>query len=416
MNRFTKMDVMGNWIDTEWVPLYPEKSLVTLWVSDACTHRLVLDRFDRSQSLAGGYKFIHYEQIECSVITKIHTYSQKGDVLQGMGAYVYQFEPVDDDEIIEVLVMASYFTDQGNMICLACVPEDFLKVWASFSNECQRIYSSLTPGPKVVVIGGRTNSFIPDVDWEDVILPEALKTAIIDDVQSFFSKGVDVYKRLKLKPFRKLLLAGVPGTGKTMLCSALAKWALDNKFLVIYVSSADHAGSTFGKIQQALMVAARSKYPTLILLEELDAYLHDREKALVLNVLDGSESSQNDRGTLLIATTNYPEAIDERVLKRPGRLDRIFIIPETKSAQDAQRMLQQYLNDMWQDDHAPVAEMLVGYPGAFIREVAVYALTRVAYDDLTSLPADLLEDSFHRLKSQIDAKDDFLKERDENQA
>jgi len=39
-----------------------------------------------------------------------------------------------------------------------------------------------------------------------------------------------------------------------MLCSALAKWALDQGYLVIYVSSAykhpnDPYGSTFGKIE-----------------------------------------------------------------------------------------------------------------------------------------------------------------------
>src|SRR5262249_22462402 len=152
-----------------------------------------------------------------------------------------------------------------------------------------------------------------------------LKTEIMDDISSFFTKGVQVYRRLNLKPFRKLLLAGVPGTGKTMLCSALAKWALQQGYLVIYVSSAqkrqgEASGANFEKIQEALHIASNSRYPTLILLEELDAYLHAEEKALILNVLDGSESTIGDKGTLLISTTNYPEAIDERVLKRPGRL------------------------------------------------------------------------------------------------
>ena len=58
--------------------------------------------------------------------------------------------------------------------------------------------------------------------------------------------------------------------------------------------------------------------------------LLDEEKALVLNVLDGAEAKENAQGTMLIATTNYPEAIDERVLKRPGRLDRVFIVPEVR--------------------------------------------------------------------------------------
>ncbi|HLA45240.1 MAG TPA: ATP-binding protein, partial [Aggregatilineales bacterium] len=242
-----------------------------------------------------------------------------------------------------------------------------------------------------------------------IVLPPTLKTELLEDVESFFGKGVQVYRRLKLKPFRKLLLAGVPGTGKTMLCSALAKWALKRRYLVVYVSSADERGATFEKIEEALRAAAEAKSPTLILLEEIDAYLQKKdEKSLVLNVLDGSESAINDKGTLLIATTNYPEAIDERILKRPGRLDRIYIVPETRNALDAEKMLRQYLGVMWREEHIEVADRLVGYPGAFIREGAIYALTRVAYDSLNEISVDLLHESFDRLRSQIEARDDFL--------
>jgi SpoVK/Ycf46/Vps4 family AAA+-type ATPase len=279
-----------------------------------------------------------------------------------------------------------------------------------------RLANALEPLHKVTIIGGRTASFVPTVNWDEVILPAKLKADLMDDVQSFFQKGIEVYKRLNLKPFRKLLLAGVPGTGKTMLCSALAKWAIEQGYLVIYVSSAarhpnDQRAATFGKIHRAVSVAAHSDHPTLILLEELDAYLHEEEKALVLNVLDGSESSVNDKGTLLVATTNYPEAIDERILKRPGRLDRIFIIPETREHQDAEKMLRQYLGAMWRDEHTALVPRLIGYPGAFIREVAVYALTQVAYVDGTELSLELLEQPFKGLKEQIDARDDFLTRR-----
>jgi SpoVK/Ycf46/Vps4 family AAA+-type ATPase len=143
----------------------------------------------------------------------------------------------------------------------------------------------------------------------------------------------------------------------------------------------------------------------------MDAYLHADQKAQVLNVLDGSEAALNPKGTLMVCTTNYPEAIDERILKRPGRLDRIFIIPETKVAVDAEKMLRQYLGEMWNDSHARLVPKLVGYPGAFIREVAIHALTQVAYTDAAVLEYAVLEQSYRSLKEQIDARDDFLTER-----
>ncbi len=404
-----KIDIMAKWIETDWLPNRRETDLMTLWVADSVVHETVLSKFDPTFALPDGYRFTGITPLDCPVLVRVSEHLHSGELAYRSGAYVYRF--AQGETTIDVLVLASRYTDDGRMISLASVAKAFLPIWTAFTTECDRLLRSMNPEPKVMIIGGRTASFVPTTHWEEVILPMRLKNDILHDVETFFTKGIDVYKKLNLKPFRKLLLAGVPGTGKTMLCSALAAWAIERGYLVIYVSSADQMGATFGKIQQALHVASYSQYPTLILLEEIDAFLHDREKALVLNVLDGSESSMNDRGTLLIATTNYPEAIDERVLKRPGRLDRIFIIPETRRREDAEKMLKQYLGTMWNDEHKALVPRLVGYPGAFIREVAIFALTQVAYEDLDVLPLPLLEKSYNSLKEQIDVRDDFLTKR-----
>ena len=404
-----KIDVMAKWIETDWLPQRSEPDLVTLWIVDSVVHDTVLAKFDPAFELPEDYRFTGALPIDCPVVVRVGEHLQTGELAYRSGAFVYSFAQADAK--IDVLVLASRYTDDGRMVSLACLPKRFNAVWTAFVVECDRLLRAMNPEPKVMIIGGRTASFVPTTRWDEVILPAALKDDILHDVETFFTKGIEVYKRLNLKPFRKLLLAGVPGTGKTMLCSALAAWALERNYLVIYISSADQMGATFGKIQQALHVASYSQFPTLILLEELDAFLHDREKALVLNVLDGSELSVSDQGTLLIATTNYPEAIDERVLKRPGRLDRIFIIPETRRREDAEKMLKQYLGSMWHDDHRTLVPKLVGYPGAFIREVAIFALTQVAYDDLDTLPLAVLEKSYNSLKEQIDVRDDFLTRR-----
>jgi hypothetical protein len=406
-----KVDAMGRWIEREWIPKHPEQALHTLWTSDECIHQEVLTRFDKKKGLAGKYNFNGYKPIDNAATVAITAYSYMGSLTYRTGTYLYEFILSETNQTVDILVMSSYWSDDGDIVTLVCVPQEFTETWMDFAKECNRLSGSLEPRSEVIIVGGRNHSFVPSVEWEDIILPEQLKTDIMEDVKSFFTKGISIYKRLNLKPFRKLLLAGVPGTGKTMLCAALAKWAIEREYLVIYVSSADRDGSRFWKIQEALAVASRSELPTLILLEELDAYLHEEEKALVLNVLDGSESLTNEKGSLLIATTNYPEAIDERVLKRPGRLDRIFIVPETRTNEDAEKMLKKYLGDMWRDDHKDVAKELVGYPGAFIREVAIYALTHVAYEDLSELSLELLQKSYNRLKEQIEARDDFLSQR-----
>ncbi len=405
--------MIARWLETEWISKHSDQVWLTLSESTACIYEIALRRFDQSKVLPGDFTFTGYSPLPTADFVVINEYNNEGELTWHTGAYLYHFQ--SGAVQIEVLLVAAYYNDMRETVCLACIPESFLPTWTAFANECERLSNSYEPDSKVQIIGGRSDSFVPTVDWSDVILPDDLKHELMNDVESFFSKGIDIYKRLKLKPFRKLLLAGIPGTGKTMLCSALAKWALDKDFLVIYVSSADRYGAEFWKIESALATASRSKLPALILLEELDAYLHDEDdKALVLNVLDGAESRENDAGTLLIATTNYPEAIDERILKRPGRLDRVFIIPETRDLEGAEKMLRYYLGDLWQHEHRRVAAELVGYPGAFIREVAIYAMTQMAFAGLDELPLDFLEQSFNRLLDQITAKDDFLTKQHRN--
>lgn len=402
-----KSDLLGQWIEVEW--LQKRENHITVRTGEACVNEEVHRRYPLDLDLPGGYRFRTYEAFANPVAPRIaHRSFEDNDISRMTGAFIFRFEHPSYQKTVEVLVLCSDVTEDGRAICFACMPRTFVQTWYGFVNKCHRIERELRPSQQVVIIGGRSYSFTPTVDWDDIILPDGLKTDILGDVRSFFEKGVGVYQKLNLKPFRKLLLAGVPGTGKTMICSALAKWAIANEYLAIYISSADREGSTFGKIQHALDVAARSNRAAIVILEELDAYLHEEEKALVLNVLDGSESAINKRGTLLVATTNYPEAIDERVLKRPGRLDRIFIIPEMQREEDAEKMLRLYLDTMWQDEHSRVARKLVGYPGAFVREVAIYALTQVAYDDLTELPLEMLEGAYTRLRAQLDQRDEFL--------
>jgi SpoVK/Ycf46/Vps4 family AAA+-type ATPase len=263
----------------------------------------------------------------------------------------------------------------------------------------------------VYIIGGTDAFFDPTVEWHDVILEEDLKSKLLDDIEAFFTKGVGIYRQLKLPPFRKLLLAGVPGTGKTMLCAALAKLAISKGRIVVYVSGADRDGASFEKIQRALQAVTAARYPVLLIVEELDAYLQGDDKARVLNVLDGIESPNNPEGALLLATTNYPEAIDERISKRPGRLDRIFVVPTIQDVVQAEKMLQYYMAENWQPEHATVATSLVEQPGAFVREVALQARMLAAHEHRTEVTVDMLEQSVHSLLKQMRAERDFLTRR-----
>jgi SpoVK/Ycf46/Vps4 family AAA+-type ATPase len=311
-----------------------------------------------------------------------------------------------------VLFVSSYFRDDDpNIVAIALVPPDHLDAWVNLEQLCNEAVRRPSRRQDVYIIGGTNAYFKPTVEWDEVILPSHIKDDLRSDMEAFFSDGVPIYQELNLAPFRKLLLVGPPGTGKTMLCAAMAKLALKKKRVVVYVSGADDDGASFHKIHHALNVVANAGYPVLLIVEEIDVYLRKDDKARILNVLDGLESPNNPRGALLLATTNYPEVIDERIAKRPGRMDRILVIPPIQDEDLAHQMLEHYMGPQWQSDHVEVVPYLVGQTGAFVREIALHARMLAAHNQQRIVDLATLKQSVASLTTQMNTGDDLMPRR-----
>jgi SpoVK/Ycf46/Vps4 family AAA+-type ATPase len=403
------------WAQGIWRDRWPGRNYVTIWASAECSNMIAQKQVRAGRKLKGKARYAGAEQLDCPAIVPISDYGSRGKKMvltATAGAYAFHFD-VDDEEPFEVIYASSYFDDDvQDLTAVALVPEDRLETWAAFEFACARaVRPRIRRRRDVYIIGGTDAFFDPTVDWKDVILPDDLKVDLLDDMEAFFNKGVHIYRQLKLAPFRKLLLAGVPGTGKTMLCAAMAKLAIAKGRIVVYVSGADRDGASFEKIQRALQAVTAARYPVLLIVEELDAYLQGDDKARVLNVLDGVESPNNPEGALLLATTNYPEVIDERIAKRPGRLDRIFVIPTIQDEKHAEKMLRHYMADQWSDEHMIVVPQLVDQPGAFVREAALHARMLAAHEHRTEVTLDFLQQSVDSLLRQIRSGSDFLQQR-----
>lgn len=405
------------WAREVWQERNPDVEYMTIWASAECSNKIAQDQIKPGRRLKGKAKYTGLLPLDCPVLTEISDYGARGHKMvltATSGAYAFQFkETGKNGGAFEVIYASAYFDEDGqDLTSIALVPADRLETWAAFEMACARaVRPRIKRRRDVYIVGGTDAYFDPTVEWSDVILPEDLKARLLEDVEAFFSQGVDIYKELKLAPFRKLLLAGVPGTGKTMLCAAMAKLAIDKKRIVVYVSGADRDGASFEKIQRALQAVAAAQYPVLLIVEEMDAYLQGDDKARVLNVLDGVESPNNPKGALLLATTNYPEVIDERISKRPGRLDRIFIIPPIEDEEQAERMLRHYMAEQWKDEHVAIVPDLVEQPGAFVREIALHARMLAAHEHQTEVTLELLEMSVDTLTDQLKAGADFLERR-----
>ena len=402
------------WARETWETRSPGRKCVTVWASTDCGNMLAHDQIKAGRRLRGKARYEGLEMLDCPLVTQISDYGARGKKMvltSTAGAFAFRFSR--DGTPFEVLYASAYLNgDVQNLNAIALVPEDCLEAWAAFEFACSRaVRPRIRRRRDMYIIGGTDAFFDPAVDWRDVILEESLKDKLLDDMEAFFTKGVGIYRQLKLPPFRKLLLAGVPGTGKTMLCAAMAKIAIANGRVVVYVSGADRDGASFEKIQRALQAVTAARYSVLLIVEELDAYLQGDDKARVLNVLDGIESPNNPKGALLLATTNYPEAIDERISKRPGRLDRIFVIPTIQDEAQAEAMLRHYMREQWQDTHLAVVPDLINQPGAFVREVALHARMLAAHEHRLDVSPEMLENSVQSLLRQMRAESNFLSQR-----
>jgi len=403
------------WTTQTWQERTPDQPYLTIWAAADCSNQIALKQVKVGRHLRGKTTYEGYEELASPVITPISDYGTRGKqtVLSATaGAYVFKFRD-GQGQAFEVIYASSYFDDDvQDLTAVALVPPNRLAVWAAFEALCARaLRSRIRRRRDVYVIGGTDAFFDPNVEWDDVILEADLKHDIFNDIEAFFQDGVEIYRKLKLVPFRKLLLAGVPGTGKTMLCAALARHALKERRIVVYVSGSDRDGATFEKMQRAFQAVASASFPTLLIVEEIDAYLRGDDKARILNVLDGFESPNNSKGTLMLATTNYPDAIDDRVFKRPGRLDRIFVVPTIEDPQVASQMLQHYMAEQWDKSHDVIVPDLLHQPGAFVREVALHARMLAAHERKTTVTSEMLKRSVAGLVRQMKYEDDFLKPR-----
>jgi hypothetical protein len=157
----------------------------------------------------------------------------------------------------------------------------------------------------------------------ELIKPKDYKTNIVfhqnkgllkDDVQQFFD-NISYYTRFSQPGSRRLLLVGEPGGGKTSAAMLLAQEYAKAMCVVIATDLKSAMMHTYN--------ISKAKMPTLIILEDAESTL-PWGSAGVLNFLDGVNQPKTEKGCYMILTTNFPQRIEPRILKRPGRIDKVI--------------------------------------------------------------------------------------------
>jgi AFG3 family protein len=154
-----------------------------------------------------------------------------------------------------------------------------------------------------------------------------------DEIMEFvdFLKDPKKYQKLGARVPRGALLVGPPGTGKTLLAKAVAG---ESKVPFFTISGSDFVEMFVGvgaSRVRDLFKKARSKAPSIIFIDEIDAVGKKRhgkmgggndERDNTLNqLLVEMDGFATDTSVIVMAATNRADILDSALL-RPGRFDR----------------------------------------------------------------------------------------------
>lgn len=152
-------------------------------------------------------------------------------------------------------------------------------------------------------------------------LPSPEIQSILEDIQTFWERR-DVYKKYNFVHKRGILLWGDPGCGKSGIIQLCVKKLIEKeRGIVINIKEEEdfkYFSDFIGVIRKI-----EPERPIIVILEDLDSLAsEDRYSTTkLLNILDGVKQIEN---VVYIATTNYPEKLQERITNRPSRFDRRY--------------------------------------------------------------------------------------------
>ncbi len=147
-----------------------------------------------------------------------------------------------------------------------------------------------------------------------------------------FLKNPDRYRRLGAAIPKGVLLAGVPGTGKTLLARAVAGEAGVPFFSISASEFIEMIVGVGASRVRDLFEQAKAAAPSIIFVDELDAIGrarggsatiggHDEREQTLNQILTEMDGFTGAEGVIVLAATNRPDVLDPALL-RPGRFDR----------------------------------------------------------------------------------------------
>ena len=381
-----------------------------MWAVIGLTMIMLFNLFNKPQDIMKAMTYGEFmAQVENKAITRVGI---EGNTISGFlqdGKPFKTIYPVNDTEMISIL------RNNGVDITVKEVPKDswmmtifvswfpmllLIGVWVFFMRQMQMggKGGAMSFGKNKAKLKekGENNVTFADVAGIDEAKEELEE--IIDflrDPQKFTTLGGRIPKGV--------LLAGAPGTGKTLLAKAIAGEA-DVPFFTI--SGSDFVEMFVGvgaSRVRDLFEQGKKNAPCIIFIDEIDAVGrhrgaglgggHDEREQTLNQLLVEMDGFEKNEGVIIIAATNRPDVLDPALL-RPGRFDRQVVVP-LPDVKGRQQILEVYGNktkSMAKDvDMAVIARGTPGFSGADLENLVNEAALMAAREDAKKITKDMLD-------------------------
>lgn len=193
------------------------------------------------------------------------------------------------------------------------------QMWAVYGGNrfspCEYSERSLPPGQYTVEYNDNIGMHfrLTNANLDDLLhLPDSASEVVINEVKAFWNKEQH-FRKFGFLWKRGILLWGPAGSGKTSTIQLISQFVVQEQGIVLYLTDPRMVVKGLQLLRQI-----EPTRPIVILLEDVDTIIQDHGESQLLALLDGELQIDN---VMFIATTNYPERLDKRLVNRPSRFD-----------------------------------------------------------------------------------------------
>jgi SpoVK/Ycf46/Vps4 family AAA+-type ATPase len=239
---------------------------------------------------------------------------------------------------------------------------------------------------------GRELKRRPKACWDDLILNDELKEDIRCNIELFFNRR-GFFEKHNIPYKRGFLFVGPPGNGKSLLCRVIAGSYPEIPF--IYYQQ--EMGDSCYELERCFKLGM-SLAPSIICIEDIDVIITERNLSLTLNLIDGLSEYE---GILLIATTNHPEKLDQNILNRPSRFDRIWVI-SPPDEEIRLRILKKFMGNFFDDKTLREIAMLTeGFSMTYMKELFISSFINAIEKGSEKIILEDVQYAMNMLKGQL---------------